>query len=207
MNQKNFLKVRILAVVLFGAIFPSIVIYGAFSDISKLTSIIDYKGDLKNVVSAYSSILDKKPEGSNEYILLSLLITENANQNAMVNKQVMKAAVMQIGFALISIGLLFIVLGLNEGGMDGSGEIGDFKFDFKTASSGLSAIVIGSIVATMGGVLKNEYRTVPVPNYVNSTPILTKKNFVSLIEKCKQQAPSNPNQCVVMGLKKKYLGK
>lgn len=207
MNQKNFLKVRILAVVLFGAIFPSIVIYGAFSDISKLTSRIDYEGDLKDVVSAYSSILEKKPEGSNEYILLSLLITENANQNAMVNKQVMKAAVMQIGFALISIGLLFIVLGFNEGGMDGTGEVGDFKFDFKTASSGLSAIVIGSIVATMGGVLKNEYRTVPVPNYVNSKSVLTTENYVSLIEKCKQKVPNNSNQCVVMGLKKKYLGK
>lgn len=202
MNKTGFSRVRLIAIVLFGAVFPSIVMYSAFSDISKLTSLIDYDGDLKNVVTVYDSIADEQLKETNEYILFSLLITENANQNAMVNKQVMKAAVMQIGFAVISIGMLFIVLGFNEGGIDGAGSFGDFSFDLKTGSSGLAAFMIGAVMATMGGVLKNEYKTVPVPDFVfkSKHAPLSVKDFNGLSEACKKRLPNNVDQCIVNGL-------
>ena len=207
--MKTFSQIRLLAILLFGAIFPSVVLYSAFSDISELTDRVDYKGDLKNAVHAYDSVTNGKDKlvETNQYILLSLFITENANQNAMVNKQVMKTAVMQIGFALISIGMLFIMLGFNDGGIDGAGSVGEFSFDFKIGSSGLAAFTIGAVMVTLGGVLKNEYNTVPIPNYTAKLKSLTLREYIGITDKCKIASPGNINQCVVAGLNAKNKGK
>jgi len=41
----------------------------------------------------------------------------------MVNKQIMKVSIIQIGFAVISIGMMLIILGINGGGAETSAAL------------------------------------------------------------------------------------
>lgn len=108
--------------------------------------------------------------GANDYALFSLLYVEHANQKTMINKQVMKSTIVNIGFAVISVGMLLIILGIRDEtgsgqGAQAGGEVGGIKFDFTTGSTGVAMFMVGAIMATIGGVLKNEYTTSTIPNY------------------------------------------
>lgn len=106
---------------------------------------------------------------ANDFSLYSVMAAEHTNRAVVTNKQVMKVAVMQIGFAVVSLGLMFVILGINDGG--GSAVVGGsgLTFDFRTGSTGALVFVIGAAMATAGGVLKNDYQTVPVPTFAGTT--------------------------------------
>lgn len=86
----------------------------------------------------------------------------------MINKQVMKTSIIHIGFAVISVGMMLIILGINEGersGAEAQMDVQGLKFDFKTGSTGAAMFLVGAIMATVGGVLKNDYQTSEIPIY------------------------------------------
>ena len=155
---------QILAGLILGLIIPVYLLINVSHSISKLNEEINMKEGLNEVIINFKKIkVDLKTP--DDYALISMLAAENANQKTMINKQIMKVAVIQIGFSVISIGLFFIVLGFNDGGVDANAGNGEFTFNVKTGSTGLVAIIIGASMATMGGIMKNEYRTVQVPIY------------------------------------------
>jgi hypothetical protein len=107
---------------------------------------------------------------ANDYALYSLLYVEHANQKTMINKQVMKSTVVHIGFAVISVGMMLIILGIKEdvgSSTEASVEGHGIKFDFKTGSTGVAMFCVGAIMATIGGVLKNDYQTSEIPKYIS----------------------------------------
>jgi hypothetical protein len=103
-----------------------------------------------------------------DYALVSLINAESTNQKTMINKQIMKSAVVQIGFAVISIGMMFVVLGFSGGGLDVQAKSEGITFDVKTGSTGLAVVVIGAVMVTLGGVLKNDYSTVELPGFLGA---------------------------------------
>ena len=163
--MKTLLFARLLVIIIFGVVVPIIILFQAYQGTSYLSENIPYKystDDLVKTFSAAKSFLNN----ANDYAIFSLLYTEHANQKTMINKQIMKVSVMQIGFSVISIGMMLIVLGINTGGIEGSGEVNGIKFDFKIGSTGVAVFLVGAVMATVGGVLKNEYTTGKIPEYI-----------------------------------------
>jgi hypothetical protein len=66
---------------------------------------------------------------------------------------------------------MFIVLGIEAGGAEATAQGLSVTVNFKSASTGLVTFVVGSALATIGGVLPNDYTTAPIPSFAiaNST--------------------------------------
>jgi len=108
------------------------------------------------------------PWTANDYALFSLMFVEHGNQRTMINKQRTKTAVVNIGFAVLSIGMMLIILGFEgrkDQNMDAGVAFGELKFNLKTGSAGIGIFVIGAMIATLGGVLKNDYQTSQIPQF------------------------------------------
>jgi len=178
-------SLQILAGLVLGLIIPVFLLVSVITNISALEKEISYKEGFKQVVENFKSA-KVDLDTPNDYALLSVLAAENANQKTMINKQVMKVAVIQIGFAVISIGLLFIVLGLNDGGIETSGGNGSMNFNMKSGSTGLVAIIVGAAMATLGGVIKNDYQTVEVPKYFAASS----SDLENVLKACEKKFPS-----------------
>lgn len=156
--------VRGVAVLVFGLIAPTVLIVQAYQSVHSLEAFLQAgiaaSDPGRNL--AHAQPLLRSP---NDYLLYSQLSSERVNQAVLINKQVMKSVVMQIGFAVASLGLMFVMLGITDGGAVTRLSWLSVKVDFKTASTGVLVFVIGAAMATTGGVLRNDYATVPVPPF------------------------------------------
>ncbi|MEZ9764508.1 hypothetical protein AB4278_16595 [Vibrio splendidus] len=159
---------QLAAVILFGVIVPIAVLYQAHQGINSLQNNVAHKDTINTLFADFKGLKSNSMTG-NDYALISLMYTEHANQKTMINKQIMKVSVIQIGFAVISIGIMLVVLGISRGGAEGGGSYMGFEFDVKIGSSGVLVFVIGAAMSTLGGVLKNDYATVPIPPYVQNS--------------------------------------
>lgn len=65
---------------------------------------------------------------ANDYVLYSLMFVEQSNQRTMLNKQSMKLTIIHIGLAVISVGMMFIILGINDGGGEGGVKLSGIDF-------------------------------------------------------------------------------
>lgn len=174
-------------IVALGVVIPIFLLMQAYAGLSSLATDVGYVRKSENVSELFLSA-KKSINNVNDYALLSLLYAEHANQKTMLNKQVMKVSIMQIGFAVLSVGMMFIVLGIKEGGAEGGIGIGEIKFDFKTGSTGLVVFVIGALMATAGGVLKNDYDTVPIPGYAYDEVKPEYWNVIIAFRRCKRES-------------------
>lgn len=154
------------AVIIFGVIVPVAILFQAYIGLSDLREDVSKHTTANTTSEEYKSV---RPllQDANDYAFYNLLYSERTNLIVVTNKQVMKVTVIQIGFAAISLGLMFIVLGINDGGAQGAVEGSGLKIDFKTSSTGAVVFIVGALMATAGGVLKNQYETVPIPGYID----------------------------------------
>lgn len=184
---------RLVAVFLFGIVFPCVVLIQAYSSVCSLREDIKYTTKLDDLPK-YVNNAHSTSWSTNDYLLFSLLYVEHANQKTMINKQVMKTSIVLIGFGVISVGMMLILLGIEVGGLNGVFGIGDIKFNVVTGSTGVGVFVLGAIVATLGGVLKNDYQTSSIPPF-GSTPNLRNYNdSLSAYKSCNKQ-PDSVEQC------------
>jgi hypothetical protein len=151
--------IRPVTVFVLGLVFPIAVLIQAYSGLTALSSAVKGSAGAQDPAAALSAARSEL-YSQNDYALFSQLYAESTNQAVVTNKQVMKISVMQIGFAAISLGLMFVVLGINDGGGEGKLAFADINLDFKTASTGALVFIVGAAMATAGGVMKNEYKTV-----------------------------------------------
>lgn len=183
-----------LSILLLGIVVPLAVLGLAFKNVSALSTSISYTSPPESTAHLLKEAKNTIKE-VNDYYLFSLIYTEHANQKTMINKQTMKVSIMQIGFAVISIGMMFIVLGIDAGGAESTIDISGIKVDFKTASTGVVVFVVGTTMATLGGVLKNDYGTVPIPEYYfpdNSKKLQKLENHY---KDCKSQKDVKAEDC------------
>jgi len=185
-------KLRSVAVIVFGIIFPVIILFQAYLGINALTEDVAYRTTVQDLVANMSSA-KKEMKNQNDYALFSLLYVEHANQKTMINKQVMKSSVINLGFAVISVGMMLIIFGIkgNEGAdLEAGIEMQGVKFDLKTGSTGVAMFCVGAIMATVGGVLKNDYQTSEIPKYIyNETGVPDKalEKSVDAYRTCSKQ--------------------
>jgi hypothetical protein len=160
---------RQAAIFVLGILFPVLILAQAYVGVSSLAHNIDRSMKQEQVVDVFKRVqpLVRSP---NDYALYSEMFAENVNQTIITNKQIIKVVVIEIGFAAMSLGLMFVMLGFNDGGGSAGGEGAGIKIDFKTASTGTLVFLMGAGMATAGGVLKNEYKSVPVPAYIVTGP-------------------------------------
>lgn len=188
------LYARQLSILLLGIIVPLVALSLAFQNISTLSTSISFTSDPKSTIELLKEAKEIIKEG-NDYYLFSLIYTEHANQNTMVNKQTMKVSIMQIGFAVISIGMMFIVLGIDAGGAEGTSDIAGVKINFKIASTGVVVFIVGTTMATLGGILKNDYGTVPIPKYHFPNDIAALERLKGYLEDCRLQKDVKTEEC------------
>jgi hypothetical protein len=156
--------IKSVAVIALGLVLPAVVIVQAYLTLGSLTDSLAQTASPAAAMSMFKEAQATVRNG-NDYALFSQVYAETANQVVVTNKQIIKVAVMQIGFAAMSLGLMFVVLGINDGGGEGRFAFLKLNLDFKTASTGALVFAVGAAMATAGGVLKNEYRTVGVPQF------------------------------------------
>ena len=198
--MKTLLLSRLIVIVIFGVIVPVIILFQAYQGTSYLSKNLPYTDTPDDLVKTFSAA-KLSINNANDYALFSLLYTEHANQKTMINKQIMKVSVMQIGFSVISIGMMLIVLGINAGGIEGVGEANGIKFDIKIGSTGIAVFLVGSVMATVGGVLKNDYTTGQIPKYVFESS--TKEHeTIARYKQCKEQKEVNFERCFLASYEK-----
>ena len=154
----------LLAVVL-GLLVPLALLFQAHEAIKQLDDLVDASSQIEAVASAMPA-KTRSFASANDYAVFSLALVESSNFRALANKQRMKIAVIHIGFAVASAGLLFIMLGVDQGGVEASATAeGKVGYNLKIASTGLAVFVLGASLAGAGGLLPNQYSTAGIPGY------------------------------------------
>lgn len=191
--MKLFIEVlKGLAIFIFGIIIPVLLIYNAHNNMQNLK--IDDPVNRNPVVVFLQG--KKTISSNNDYYLFSLLYTESANQKSLFNKQLMKISIMQIGFSIMSLGIMFVLLGFNDGGAEiTSGSKGaGIDLSFRSTSTGIIIFTIGATMAATAGISKNSYSTVPIPSYSNqNNQNLTKS--IAVYKQCKVFETNKFREC------------
>ncbi|MDH7975368.1 hypothetical protein QH494_24540 [Sphingomonas sp. AR_OL41] len=187
---------RSAVIVIFGGLVPVMLMLQAYVGLSSLNA--EVRGALSSR-SVAQALAEAKPtlRSANDYALYSVIAAERANQSVVTNKQVMKIAVMQIGFAVASIGVMFIILGFRDGAVEGGFATGALRFDLKTGSTGVVVFVLGAAMATAGGVLRNEYSTVPIPGFVQveGIPAGADERTIAHFKECRALGGAAAQEC------------
>ncbi|MFT4503162.1 hypothetical protein [Caballeronia sp. 15711] len=156
---------RSFGVLFFGVILPVVVLFQAYMTLYAMPKTIP--GHEMDVVQTFGDVkkLASDSNIANDYALFAMLFAEQSNKQAIVNKQLLKVVIIQVGFAVISVGLMFIILGISDGGATFGGKGGGISVDLKTGSTGLVTFVIGAAMAAGGALIPNEYTTVGAPDF------------------------------------------
>lgn len=193
---------RRFAAITFGILLPIVLLFTAYGNLQQVSknlhpieSPLELEKNFAPLRASFSS--------ANDYILFSLMFVEQSNQRTMLNKQAMKLTVIHIGFAIMFVGLMFIVLGINDGGVESVNEVGGHTLNFKTASTGLVVFLGGALMASGGALLNNLYTTAGIPGYVqvlNQTaagPTEKTRDLVELYKSCKAYEQEKFQRCLV----------
>ncbi|CAB3752410.1 hypothetical protein [Paraburkholderia humisilvae] len=199
-------RVHIAIVVAFGALVPAFLIGLAVYGLWDLQRDFGPGGEsvVHTIAGVQKVVTDSKDV--NAYALASFVFAEHSNYGVVHDKQRMKIVVMQIGFAVSSIGIMFILLGVNDGGAEVTAETAGTKIDLKTASTGLVAFLIGAGMAYGAGIIPNEYSTVGVPTYGtggeadDSADTALRAFLVQVVKTCSADPEQTQGACFVQSL-------
>jgi len=154
----------LVAAVLFGVLLPALLIWQSYQAMGRLDDLREQPSQIAAPALALpAEILQFRT--ANDYAIVGLAILEGVNYRALLNKQRMKVAVMNIGFAISCIGLLLLVFGFDSGGYEISGSSESLgSVNIKVASSGIAVFVFGAAIAAAGGLIPNTYQTLSLPS-------------------------------------------
>jgi hypothetical protein len=195
--QATLRGARNLAAVLFGVLIPVVILGEAFFGLAAMQSTV--LTQLKTPPGGLTMPAGRiaNPSG-NDYALFAMTFAESSNRMVIVNKQVLKTSVMEVGLAVVSLGLMVIVLGFETGGGAASGEVGGMKLNLQTASTGVVVFVAGAVMASAGGLMSNEYSTVGTPMFAQvgaSGDQSTVETELGYYKECKQSAGRKYKDC------------
>jgi len=156
---------RLASLLMLGIILPAILLMQAYQAMGKMSDITADGNDIASVINALPASVQEL-QSNNDYALLSISLMEASNQRTMLVKQRMKISVMHIGFAVISFGLMLLVLGLEAGGVDiAATATQGSSINLKTTSTSVTAVLLGAAMAAAGALVPNQYTTVSIPSY------------------------------------------
>ena len=158
---RNFVVLPII-----GILVPIALLTQAYISTGSLNATLFDSGDLKHVVDTWIPPKVQRLESPMDYSLYAVVFLELGNRQMMLNKQRMKTATIQIGFAVAFVGIMLLILSIDSGGIEAGGSAGSgLSFNVKTTSTGAAVFVLGAAMSAAGALVPNEYKTVAVPGY------------------------------------------
>lgn len=198
--RKRYRLAQAIVVVLFGAIIPTVLLTLAAIGLTDLQrSLTPAAGEFAATLESTQKTVSQAGD-ANSYVLAAFVFSEHSNRTVITTKTRLKIGVVQIGFSVMSVGIMFLLLGIKDGGLDATMSGGDLKFDFKTGSTGLATFVIGALMAAGGGLLKNDYTTVGVPSFSASGGGFSSSDFRAILDDCKKLPENQIATCFVKSL-------
>jgi len=190
---------RLLAFLVLGLALPTVLIFQAHESMGRMSEVASDGNDIATVLRSLPASVQNL-RSQNDYALLSIAMVEASNQRTMLTKQRMKMSVMHIGFAVISLGLMMLVLGLEAGGVEViGGPSQSLSLNLKTTSTAVTAIVLGAAMSAAGALMPNQYTTVSVPPYAPLSNYAAEERLLklrSLASQCAAEAkPPNLSAC------------
>lgn len=190
-QSKTLRLAKSVSAFIFGIVVPLVLLISASTTITKIVE--DMNADAK-LSGSHSEIVqwlkeyDIQPNQGNKYAFTSYLIAQQTNEKVIKKKTLMKAVLMQLGLVIVSIGILFIVLGFKEGGLNGTAAgVAGIDFNITIGSTGLATIFLGVLMITLGGVISNKFTTVGVPNFAHgNNPTISKAQITEALENCRK---------------------
>lgn len=153
---------RVLAIFILGVVVPVLLVIQAYRTLQAVDEMARSPisahglfGDLPRPIQEYRTSAD--------YQFTAMVFLEQSNLRVMLLKQLMKSSVMNIGFAVMSIGLTCILLGFDAGGYHADAEAGSAKFKVQAVSSGIGIFLLGALLSAGGGLLPNPYEPEGMP--------------------------------------------
>jgi hypothetical protein len=113
---------RLTAFLVLGLLLPAVLLFQAHQAMGRMSDVSTDGNDIATVLQSLPPSVQQL-RSQNDYALLSIAMVEASNQRTMLTKQRMKMSVMHIGFAVISLGLMMLVMGLEAGGIDVGGRL------------------------------------------------------------------------------------
>ena len=189
MNIK-FDRIKLLITAFFGFVIPVYLIATAIIYQNKASESLLELTKSEPSVSAIYHIEEAKRKNilysADDYSLFSLFNQEEKTFRLTINKQVMKQNVMLIGFSVISLGIMFFILGIsrdngssmqsasnnedsppanNPKAVNFAFSPEDFSFNVTVGSIGGAMIILGLVAVVIGGVIPNEHIGAGFPRY------------------------------------------
>lgn len=145
--------VRAIATVLLGIVMPLYLLLSAHRTVVGLDQAVTSAADLSQVASSLPDPVKRFSSG-NDYSLLFSAYVEQGIQRTALNRLRMKSAIMQVGLAISCVGLLFIVFGIDGGGLEASAPLSEkVGVNIKIATSGALVFVLGALLSAGGGLM------------------------------------------------------
>jgi hypothetical protein len=160
--------VRLAAAVSLGLLLPLLLMFQAYQAESQTVDSMRKQTTLAEIVGGVPESM-RRLDSPADYQLLMSIFLESSNQKVVLQKQLMKSGVIEIGFAVMSLGMCCILLGFDAGGLDGEFAAEKIKAKFKIVSSGIAIFVLGAALAGAAGLLPNPYETIGNPPFILAT--------------------------------------
>lgn len=202
-RRVNFIKK--IAFLTLGIIFPLFMLGASIYNLHSTSNRLSLLNEQRSAVSEMQSIkaLIKTP---NDYSIFSMMYLEQQTHDALILKQIMKITSMYIGYAVLSIGVMMIFLGVEtKSQSDINGNLIGLTFNVKSGSAGVIVFLFGAIMVLMPGVLGNSYKTPGIPSFnsnnidttVYSTPETQeyKSQILSIYQLCQTLPDDKRDTC------------
>ena len=159
---------RALAIPILGLLVPIVLLFQAYLSMSRLDQAITKDNEIGNIAKSLPEVI-RRFDSPNDYAILAVGYLEASNALAVVNRQRAKVAAMHIGFAVISLGLLLILTGVETGGIDVAGEapVSKTPLRLQISSTGVAIFVLGSVMSGAAALMPSHYQTVSVPSFLS----------------------------------------
>lgn len=209
---------------LFGVLVPLMLLFQAYAAMGQLNSTLLGGPESRKYMETWVPQRVREPSTPLEYSLFTVIFLETGNREMMLNKQRMKMAAMNIGFAIASVGIMLLAFGISDGGIEVSGRSASgIGVDFRTASTGVAVFTLGAAIAAAGAIIPNRYTTVGLPKYevrssgASTEPVEQKRwltkaetdELVGNLEQCLRDSPTDEGRrvCVVRSALEPFQGR
>ncbi|WP_374419507.1 hypothetical protein [Chromobacterium sp.] len=167
----NFsLVARVLLIFFFGVVLPLLFMYGTYTQTTEVIAKL-LKTELISPerIMATSKGFNKE---YNDYMMYSWSQAQLVNQTVVMAKLHIRAAIISIGLSSMSIGVMFVVVGINDGGGNLSVGGRGVSFSLITNSTGAIVFTIGAMMAAVSGLYPIRLSTGSLPAFNVATPSL-----------------------------------